>query len=110
MANTTELHGNVGWVSGPRTCGTAGLLFGCLSTIILCTWSAVHLRVPKGQHLEVRDFIRKLRWVGIAIIAPECIPYLAISEWNMARSVDRSVSSYKVIHRVYSGQPLSLAR
>lgn len=42
--NDTIVHG---WVPEPQGRGTLSLLYSCLATILLCTWSVLHLQVPK---------------------------------------------------------------
>ncbi len=70
----------VGWVSEPNERGTVGLLYSCLFTIFICTWSTLHMNVPADDESPSRIFFRKLRWMGVALILPEYLFVLAVRE------------------------------
>ena len=42
--NDTIVHG---WVSEPQGRGTTSIVYSCLGTVLICTWSVLHLDVPK---------------------------------------------------------------
>jgi len=65
--------------SGGR--GTIPLIHGCLSTIVLCTWNALHLDLPADCESNWTKILRKAKWMILAIIAPEAISVLALREW-----------------------------
>ena len=65
--NETVIHG---WRPEPEGRGTWSILWSCLATIFICTWSALHLDVPK-RHGRWYLLFRKLRWMLIAAAAPE---------------------------------------
>ena len=44
--NDTIVHG---WVEEPDRRGSMSLIYSCLATVILCTWSVLHVDVPKHQ-------------------------------------------------------------
>jgi len=82
----------VGWVSdGDNKRSTISLLYSCLFTIFLCTWSAMHLSVPGERDTPLRVFWRKCRWMIIGLLAPEFVAFIAISEWNAARMLVQNV-------------------
>ena len=84
-ANETLVHG---WVSEPNGRGTWSILWSCLATIFLCTWSAMHLDVPEC-HDSWYLFFQKLRWMLVAIMAPELILYSTVLRLFNARKVSR---------------------
>ena len=51
-----------GWRSEPDGRGTWSILWTCLVTIFLCTWSSLHLSV-KDQHDWWYLFFRQVRWM-----------------------------------------------
>lgn len=71
----------VGFVSQSDGRGTIPLIHGCLSTIVLCTWNALHLNLPADDESNWTKNLRKGKWMMIAIIAPEAISVLALREW-----------------------------
>ena len=65
--------------------GTMGLLYGCFATILLCTWSTMHLNVPAPSDTEGKFLLRRIKWTLCGIIAPEIIATIAITEQWQAR-------------------------
>ena len=94
MANATQSRAHVRWVSEPRVRGTASLLSSCISTIALCTWTALHLDVPdKGVK---RTYLRKLRYLALALLAPELITMTAFVDWYVTRALTKEMHTFKV--------------
>jgi hypothetical protein len=85
----------VGWVAGPHTRGTMSLLLSCLTTIFLCTWTVLHLDVPRNDEKRtmVAMFRRKAIWMVVAAIAPEIVVSIAVGEYLEARKTRRVLSS-----------------
>lgn len=77
--------GHIGWVAEPHGRGTASLLYSCLFTIYICTWSAVHLNVPADGESSPAIVLRKLEWMVVAILAPEYAATNAFRDWTFAR-------------------------
>ena len=87
----------VGWV--PNTDNkrsTIGLLYNCLFTIFLCTWSAMHLNVPSENESSLSMFLRRCKWMLVGILAPEVIATIAYSEWYCARQFVRLVRNIQM--------------
>lgn len=79
------IHTTVGWVSdGDNKRSTISLLYNCLFTIFLCTWSAMHLNVPGEKESQLQTFRRKCVWMLIGVLAPEYVAMSAIYEWHAA--------------------------
>jgi hypothetical protein len=91
VQNATTIT-TVGWVSDDnQKRGTISLLYNCLFTIFLCTWSAMHLNVPGENDSPLRIFLRKCTWMLIGVLAPEAVAIIAIDEWYLARMLVRNV-------------------
>lgn len=73
------------WVADPSGRGTWDLLYSCTFTIFLCVYTAIHLNVPPEES-GFRFWLRKTKWVFIAILAPEVVVYTAFEQWNLSRS------------------------
>jgi uncharacterized membrane protein len=85
-------HTTVGWVSdADNNRSTITLLYNCLFTIFLCTWSAMHLNVPGEKDTQLRTFLRKCKWMLIGVLAPEAVATVAITEWYNAWELVRQV-------------------
>ena len=83
-----------GWVSSPNGRGTFDILWGCLFTIFLCTWTVLHLNIPSKDENYYDLQRRKARWMVQAIMAPEFVLVFATGQKVDAR---RSVQLFKEI-------------
>jgi hypothetical protein len=60
---------------------TMSIIHGCVSTLVLCSWSAVHLHIPAENDTEWEVTLCRARWMLTSIIAPEYVAIHAIREW-----------------------------
>lgn len=69
-----------GYVSGPSARSTLGIVWSCISIIILSTWSILHLDVPaditpRNKRQKFCKFVyllwRKIFWMGLKLFSPE---------------------------------------
>lgn len=81
--NEVLIHG---WVPEPQGRGTWSILWSCLATIFICTWSALHLDVPKRHGVWYLLF-RKLGWMLIASTAPEVVLFNSADNFFEARDL-----------------------
>jgi len=81
-----------GWVPEPTGRGTWSILWSCLATIFVCTWSALHLSVPK-RHGPWYLLTRKLKWMFWATVAPELILYISAQRFIEARDLSKYLVS-----------------
>ena len=74
--------GRLGFVAEPNDTvrGTISILWTCLSTIYICTWSALHLDIPYRRRSKWQILWRKTKWMLAAIAAPEVIALIAMKE------------------------------
>ncbi len=75
-----------GWTGTPDRRGTLDIIWSCVLTISLCTWSVLCLNVPpKGEpyHQTLR---RKIMWAILSVAGPEGTFQLALGQWTSARS------------------------
>ena len=79
--NKTIIHG---WVPEPDGRGTWSIVWSCLVTIFICTWSVLHLDVPK-HHGRWYLFFRKVGWMLVTALAPEVILFEALEDFLQAR-------------------------
>ena len=90
LNNTITLR--VGWTQGPNQRGTIDLLWSCLFTVFLCTWTVLSLNVPSRDDSFWVQLGRKTRWSLIAIFGPEILVSFAIGQWSAVR---RSVAAFR---------------
>ncbi|ESK85406.1 hypothetical protein Moror_5910 [Moniliophthora roreri MCA 2997] len=79
-------------INGCRT--TTGILWSCLSVILICTWVAIHPNIPRvGTHSAVVVY-KNIEHMVIAILAPEIIILWAMRQWYSARAIAEKYKGY----------------
>ena len=87
--NDTILHG---WHSESHERGTSSILWGCLATIFICTWSVLHLDVPRRSASDLERFTVKVGETLKAIIAPELVLADAIADTLSSRILQKRMN------------------
>ncbi|KIX08801.1 uncharacterized protein Z518_03458 [Rhinocladiella mackenziei CBS 650.93] len=91
------------YISSPNIRGTLDILWTCISLILLCTWSIIHLNVPietkpttSSEHFHHEAYLaaRKLWWMFINVLAPEVIMGKAVMDLLSARSANGHLKSF----------------
>ena len=68
------------WKPEPTQRGTFGILSFCLSTLIICVWSALHFDIPITRLTPTHQFFIHVSWLVVALIAPEVLLCAAIDQ------------------------------
>jgi hypothetical protein len=74
----------LGWQDGPNQRGTLTILWSCLSTVVACTWTILHLNVPGTCDKAGRKILRKAKWMLVTVLFPEFLFSKAVCELQMA--------------------------
>ncbi|KAF2231874.1 hypothetical protein EV356DRAFT_535048 [Viridothelium virens] len=85
-----------GWTSSPNSRGTFDILWPCLATIFLSTWSALCLNVPEPFDTKWTHFKRKIWTTFISAMGPEFLVGTALGEWESAHF---SVARFKELRQ-----------
>ncbi|PMD43237.1 hypothetical protein L207DRAFT_563960 [Hyaloscypha variabilis F] len=72
------------WVDDPAGRGTWGLLYSCTFTLGICVWTSIHLNIPPKES-RWKAWRRKLKWLFIALFAPELVVFTAFQQWLTAK-------------------------
>jgi hypothetical protein len=96
------------WATTSNVRGTSDIIWSCVVTLTLSVYTAVHLNVPRAGESELKKWSAKLKWVLVAIFAPEIILYTALQQWRAARSLIRELNSLR--RSVKSGIKLTHVR
>jgi hypothetical protein len=75
------------WYPEPRGRGTFSILSTCLTTMILCVWTAVHLNIPEPNGGTKQSLLRKPGWLLMALLAPEIVAWNAWGQRRIAREL-----------------------
>ena len=93
MSQFEEPETRRGWTSEPDGRGTMQILWACILTMFLCSWSILCLNVPgtcESKRLVLR---RKIAMTMTSILCPE-VPFgIALSQWLHARQAVRDIRS-----------------
>lgn len=81
------------WVADEDQRSTSQIFFSCSFTLFACTWSVLHLNVPKASEGEIKILIRKLKWMLIAFVGPEFVFGHAMAEFTAAWKSRRYMKS-----------------
>ena len=80
-----------GWRSEPDFRGTYTILASCLSTLFICTWSALHLDIPEHGRPWYSRFLQKLGWFVAGLLAPEFLLLMAFIQYMAARALTKAM-------------------
>lgn len=73
-----------GWTPSPNGRGSIDVLWACVFTLSLCSWSVLCLNVPAVCDGWWRITRRKLYWTFLGILGPEFILQTALGQWTSA--------------------------
>ena len=74
-----------GWVDQPSNRGTWDIIWICLVTVFICTYTVLCLNVPASHESWPTLIRRRLLWMFLAIVAPEIVLTYASGQWSRAR-------------------------
>jgi hypothetical protein len=85
LYNSTS-HGRIdGWVGQPNFRGTFDILWTCLFTVFISTYTILCLNLPTPKESAWHVIGRKLFWMGLSIAGPEFVLTYASGQWGTAQ-------------------------
>jgi hypothetical protein len=93
----------VHWVADPQTRGTLSLLLSCVITLLLCIWTSLHLNIPEPEESAGSQLAGKLKWMAMALLAPELVVYTAWRQWIGARALCKEINDILDMRSVHNG-------
>ena len=79
------------WVSDPSGRGTHNLISSCVTTLVSCAFTVVHINIlPESSKIQV--FFVRIVWMAIAILAPEVVLWCAFEQLLAARQLRDSIN------------------
>ena len=96
MSANIQSNALKGWTSSPDGRGTLNILWACVATIFLSTWSAICLNVPKPSDTIWTNLKRKFGITLLSILGPEFLLCYALSE---RQSAGASVACFKQLRQ-----------
>ncbi|KAJ5960073.1 uncharacterized protein N7479_007223 [Penicillium vulpinum] len=96
QSNSTALEG---WQFDDSSRSSWDIFWTCVSTILACTWTALHISVPsRDQTQAVYIFVKAMAWVG-TILAPEFMAGTAAEElWQARSAVARCNAAFRIVN------------
>lgn len=85
--SSTPSSGNItqGWTSSPNGRGTVDILWTCLITMFLCSWSVLCLQIPGEKDTRFDIFWRRCWLTALCALGPEFTLQLSLGQWSAAR-------------------------
>ncbi|KAJ3536376.1 hypothetical protein NM208_g6747 [Fusarium decemcellulare] len=90
MQPTTDLV--VGWQSTPNNRGTLDIIYSCVATIVVCSWSCVCLNIPEPGTTRRSSLMLQVRWQLFTIFFPEVTVAIAAEQWE---SANQSIEKFR---------------
>jgi hypothetical protein len=85
-----DMESRVGYVANTSGRSTLKLVWSCLVTIGLCTWTVQHPNVVPFTKQRIPALVRKrLFWMTLTLFCPEYVTYIAIDQWQNARKYEQ---------------------
>ncbi|KPI40349.1 uncharacterized protein AB675_7804 [Cyphellophora attinorum] len=85
--NHTE---HVGWVNN-QTRGTSDILFGCVSTLVICVYTALHMNITLCNKSKTSKFAHHTWWILVGVFAPEIILIAASTQHAAAARLQQEI-------------------
>ncbi|EXJ63286.1 uncharacterized protein A1O5_11607 [Cladophialophora psammophila CBS 110553] len=85
MATSPSSVQHIGFTPSPNQRGTIDVLWPCLFTVFICTWTVVHPNIPQPGAPWWHKVIDPAIGLVLAALAPELILGVAVREWLDAR-------------------------
>ncbi|CZR55538.1 uncharacterized protein PAC_05426 [Phialocephala subalpina] len=93
--------GKCGWVSGSSTRSTYSILWSCFAVILLCTYKVIHLSICSEAEYTATwkqwpfysKKLKKVKWMLVAVLAPEVVASCSCDEWLAAKSIRLEMKS-----------------
>ncbi|KAH0275422.1 hypothetical protein KCU91_g4576, partial [Aureobasidium melanogenum] len=98
LVNVTTLDNSTrtGWVNEPNIRGSWGILLPCVSTLLVCSWSVMHLNLPAKSSSNTEKLVPYLYWCVIGIFGPELAIWAAWRQLMSARALKREIEEAKL--------------
>ena len=93
LTNSTR----TGWVNEPNVRGSWSILLPCISTLLVCSWSVMHLNIPAKSSTNTEKFVPYLYWCFIGIFGPELAVWAAWRQLMSASALKREIAEAKVV-------------
>ena len=81
-----------GWTQSPNIRGTIDIIWSCVFTMGLCSWSMLCLNLPAPKESRGRVLYRRIWLTALSLLGPEFIFQLALGQWLSAR---QSVADFR---------------
>lgn len=75
----------VGWTINSGGRGTLDLLWSCIVTICLCTYTIQRLQIVPWSRSKTMMFRKKGFWMVFTLLCPEYLTWIAVDQWRRAR-------------------------
>ena len=102
--STQDVNPKQGWTPQPDGRGTLDILWNCILTMFLCSWSILCLNIPAPKETKQLILWRKFAMTGLGFLCPELVFEIALGQWLSARQSVRDFNSASSECRQPEGQ------
>lgn len=81
------------WKDAPEGRGTSNVLWLCVSTLLICVWSALHMDVPKHKRFW-SGLLTRCGWLFVGLLMPEVLVLVALGQLIDARRLVADAERY----------------
>ena len=99
MQNSTQSEIVQGWVSTNCGRGTIDIIWSCLATILICSWTVLHLDVPTPEQTDWNTIRTKALSMIVIVILPESLITASVRNFVGARNESLVLRRLGVKHR-----------
>ncbi|RKU44786.1 hypothetical protein DL546_007203 [Coniochaeta pulveracea] len=85
LARIVASGGRVGWIDGASYRGTWDIVWLCVATTFICTYTLLCLNIPAPKDSTWTLIKRRSLWMVLAILGPEIVLTFAAGQWSRAR-------------------------
>lgn len=85
-----------GWTGSSNQRGTIDIIWSCMVTMFLCSWSILCLNVPSPEDSKIYIFHRRFWLTCLCFLGPEFTMLGAAGEWASARQSAKDFAAAKI--------------
>ncbi|EKM55018.1 uncharacterized protein PHACADRAFT_208547 [Phanerochaete carnosa HHB-10118-sp] len=83
------------WYPSPASRGTWQIISTCISTLVICVWSAIHIYIPPNRRKP--SVLEKARWLIVGLLAPDWLLFTAFSQLCQTWELSEHAGDYLLV-------------
>ena len=100
-SNASDSTVKQGWTPQPDGRGTLDILWSCVITMSLCSWSILCMNIPARKETRIQILWRKLSLTALGVLCPEIVFEIAWGQWLSARRALADINALNPADTLY---------